>query len=562
MVGWYDPGQLAANGIDVAISTIFGRESDYRLLETVTAPQPPYFECDSCVTGEPVWIDYVADAGDGWNSTYSVAYWISRPELAVATADQKHVADTRSGHILIFGGDEVYPVASRTAYQERLVAPYEAARAQSDEPCPELYAIPGNHDWYDNLVSFTRLFCAREWFAGWRTRQKRSYFALKLPYGWWLIGTDIQLGSDIDAAQLDYFKNAAQAMKPDDRVILCTPEPHWIYAEMYRKTEPHYYNEKLLSFLESPRVFGDRIQLFLAGDLHHYRRHEGEHRRQKITAGGGGAALHPTHGPRVELLTQDLIDDPAGGAMAHSVYEQKKVFPDVKTSARLTWRNLLFPFLNWKFGLLMGALYVMIAWSILPDIWQEHTVATALHRAVSSIVRTPAATFLVAFLLFGFIFFTNTHYRWFRWIGGGTHSLLHLAASFFIGWGAGVLTQPYLQYHPTSHMVIAGMTIFLVAWFAGPTIFGAFLLVSLNVFHRLGNMPFLSLRIEDYKNFLRIRLDTDGSMTIFPIGITKVAKRWKASSGGKAAKWEPDGDHTPPSLIEEPIVMTPSDLRR
>jgi hypothetical protein len=29
----------------------------------------------------------------------------------------------------------------------------------SEEPHPEVFAVPGNHDWYDNLVSFTRLFC-------------------------------------------------------------------------------------------------------------------------------------------------------------------------------------------------------------------------------------------------------------------------------------------------------------------------------------------------------------------------------------------------------------------
>ena len=37
MVGWYAPGQLARTGVEVAISTIFGRHSDHRLVEAMGA---------------------------------------------------------------------------------------------------------------------------------------------------------------------------------------------------------------------------------------------------------------------------------------------------------------------------------------------------------------------------------------------------------------------------------------------------------------------------------------------------------------------------------------------
>ena len=37
MVGWFDPGPLFATGISVVISTLFGRHSDYRLLEALAA---------------------------------------------------------------------------------------------------------------------------------------------------------------------------------------------------------------------------------------------------------------------------------------------------------------------------------------------------------------------------------------------------------------------------------------------------------------------------------------------------------------------------------------------
>ena len=37
MVGWYAPSQLAKTGIEVAISTIFGRHSDHRLVEAMAS---------------------------------------------------------------------------------------------------------------------------------------------------------------------------------------------------------------------------------------------------------------------------------------------------------------------------------------------------------------------------------------------------------------------------------------------------------------------------------------------------------------------------------------------
>ena len=67
---------------------------------------------------------------------------------------------------------------------------------------PELFAIPGTHDWYDGAGELHEIFCRERWIGGWRTRQRRSYFAIKLPHGWWLWGIDIQFGAAIDEVQL------------------------------------------------------------------------------------------------------------------------------------------------------------------------------------------------------------------------------------------------------------------------------------------------------------------------------------------------------------------------
>jgi len=76
------------------------------------------------------------------------------------------------------------------AYEDRFIGPFAAALPKTDAPDkPDLYALPGNHDWYDGLVTFLRVFCVRDGRVGnWVTRQRRSYFALKLPHDWWGLG--------------------------------------------------------------------------------------------------------------------------------------------------------------------------------------------------------------------------------------------------------------------------------------------------------------------------------------------------------------------------------------
>ena len=110
---------------------------------------------------DEIWIDYVCDTGDGWNSTYAVAYTASQHTLDVAAADETARYQLPRGDLLVFGGDEVYPTPSRAEYHGRPDCPWETAAgdARLDES-PHVFAIPGNHDWYDGLSAFARLFCS------------------------------------------------------------------------------------------------------------------------------------------------------------------------------------------------------------------------------------------------------------------------------------------------------------------------------------------------------------------------------------------------------------------
>ncbi len=66
---------------------------------------------------------------------------------------------------------------------------------------PTAFAIPGNHDWIDGLETFQRFIHHRGWLGGWLLPQEKSYFALRLPHGWWLFGLDLALVDDIDMCQ-------------------------------------------------------------------------------------------------------------------------------------------------------------------------------------------------------------------------------------------------------------------------------------------------------------------------------------------------------------------------
>ncbi len=161
-VRWFSPGMLLQTAKFVALSAVFGSYADKREVQASAATVPFHDHSE----GAEAWVDYVSDVGDGFDATYSVAYLLAQPKLDVTRADGGDSTSTTRGSVLVMGGDEVYPAASARGYEERTKGPYNAALPHSDDP-PVLFAVPGNHDWYDGLTSFLRFFCQGDgWVAG------------------------------------------------------------------------------------------------------------------------------------------------------------------------------------------------------------------------------------------------------------------------------------------------------------------------------------------------------------------------------------------------------------
>ena len=122
--------------------------------------------------------------------------------------------------------------------------------------------------------------------------------------------------------------------------------------------------------------------------------------------------------------------------------------------------------------------------------------------------------------------------------------------------GRGGITEGWLGIDEP--LLRTGTMLALVAiagWSVGPMIVGLYLLISINVFSRHDNEAFSSLAIQDYKQFLRMKLDEDGTLTVFPVGIRRVPRRWKNREGeGPGPVLEPDDPRaTAPELIEDPV---------
>jgi hypothetical protein len=257
----------------------------------------------------------VGDAGEGDDSQFAVV-----PTLMAALGDGAPTDFT------LLCSDVVYPTGDLRDYLAHHFQPYQ------DLPVP-CYAIPGNHDWYDGLHGFMRVFCgattpdlALDFGPGpralaakllWRRNKAISaaefdamrvlrsapeqqcvppqpgpYYAIDAgPVRFVCIDTGIT--GRPDPAQPEWL---AKVSYEDERPkVLFTGKPIYVNGEYHPGSVDH--------IVTSPKA---NYKLVIGGDTHNYQRYPvrlADGRTiQYVVSGGGGAYLHATHWiPQVDV---------------------------------------------------------------------------------------------------------------------------------------------------------------------------------------------------------------------------------------------------------------------
>lgn len=405
-VSWLLGRQLLAGLKWIAIYSFFGNKLDSKdwmrpeiIDRHARAPEDEIF-----------WFDYLADSGDGQQSTYNIAclclhdLWIpdanSSPDprqVALAEGAENSFKLPR-GEFLFVGGDTAYHIADYPTLAERFQGPFNWAYDDifGTKTLPEtrrpIYGIPANHDHYDALDGFNRQF--RKPFneeggrgsrvipgilsqpqlslKGFERLQETSYVALKLPYDWWLWGLDVQ-GGRIDQRQAAFFLSICNTLLPQtsaaaeterkgpDKLIVMTPEPPIKFGKWAGEDEEIVKTYKKLGlesvFLQSGqgRLSRSQCRLDLSGDIHHYARYWGqgetdnsENTRSNYASvvAGGGGAF--LHPSHTDV--QEVAEN--------------QLYPSRKASHQIMTRRLLMPWNIWQGGYvwLAGALVALMTY--------------------------------------------------------------------------------------------------------------------------------------------------------------------------------------------------------
>src|SRR4051812_35114567 len=85
-VRWYNVPQLARTGVSVVLSTILGEMIDSRRIINSSGTGNPCvydFPQVNAKGNSDLWFDYMADTGDGWIGTYTMAYFLTLDELNI-----------------------------------------------------------------------------------------------------------------------------------------------------------------------------------------------------------------------------------------------------------------------------------------------------------------------------------------------------------------------------------------------------------------------------------------------------------------------------------------------
>ncbi|KAG7941539.1 hypothetical protein I3843_16G050000 [Carya illinoinensis] len=555
MVPWYSgtSADLYKTVFDIVVSVnVFLGRFDMRILQAATSVVEgvstnrrniqdgvPHedFLYDVYSEKEELWFDFIADTGDGGNSTYTVARLLAQHSITLRDCN----LSLNRGDLLLIGGDIAYPNPSQITYERRLFRPFDyafqpppwaeqARMAVNKHPGPprvygqvtpyegppyegpRCFLIPGNHDWFDGLHTFMRNICHKSWLGGWFMPQRKSYFALKLPKGWWVFGLDLALQDDIDVYQFEFFSKLAQerlALKN----ILNFRKQNWrfdfiggilyfiLVFSMFPQCElGHIFqSDSVFSFLRN--CFGTVLNAFIYMLDHSY-------------ASLGGSILF--------LLV----------AIAF-------------TPSKAPWKTRI------AIGIFHFSTHLIVALVIM----------LVLELSVEMLVRNK----LLA--TSGY----HSLYQWYQSVESRYSPLPNVARAFLEQWTFGLYPAcikylmsafdvPELMAVTRSNICEKGMeslsrrgaivyyfSVFLYFWiFSTQTVslvFGSYLYICINWFNLHYDEAFSSLRIADYKAFTRFHIQSNGDLKVFTLAVDKVPEEWQQDP-----EWEKESSQTPEEL--------------
>ncbi|MDF3066101.1 MAG: uncharacterized protein K0R38_1702 [Polyangiaceae bacterium] len=469
--------------------------------------------------GRDLWIDYVSDTGDDVSVSRAVGRLIVEPyEVPDPERPGEYLVAPR-GELLLFGGDTAYPVATAQEITNRVLVPFNEALVGKDTTPRVLLGIPGNHDWYDGLDGFGRMFRVRppedeadarpsmlgvskpmlehyaEWarefvlggkvekpkalvLSGYVPVQNASYFLLPLTPHIHLFGVDRQLKT-IDSRQKRFFVEWSRE-HADARPWVLLPDPLWRFGSASLS------GTQMIQTLGFD--FHARPHFLLSGDIHHYERSTSGSTLH-VTAGGGGAFLHPA-----------------------PVFDGRR--PADKRWPNSTQSRALLGGVPWKItrgrsGFLPHLVFLAL---FAPAM----SLGLRVYDRIGVIVAAPIAVTLVVTTVYALIGGVRRRWRLVlppAMFAGALTASLPIVASLLV---KQMLLR--LSFVP-SPSVVAGGTLLLTV-FAATYLFGSYLawLTRHGIEH---TQAFTALDHPGYKHFLRLRVRADGSgVDGYCIGLT------------------------------------------
>jgi hypothetical protein len=286
----------------------------------------------------------------------------------------------------------------------------------------------------------------------------------------------------------------------------------------------------------------------LSGDLHHYARYTRPD-RELITAGGGGAYLYATH------HLPERLDVPPKTTLVRKKspsqeYELAATYPTKSRSRQLAAGVFgRLPRRNPGFTTLLGTIQLLLMLAF--------TGASQRMSGPEQRLFTIPVVLMALIVLGATIGFsmppTAGNRRLKHWALGTAHGAAQIGLGVLGAWAW--LRLPFHDLPWPLPLVVAALAYLPVSGLFASEIVAGYLLVA-SAFDVNVNELFAAQGIVDYKSFLRLHLDGDGTLTIYPIAVDRVGRRWRAAPDAPSEKpWiEPTRPLTV-RLAEKPIRL-------